>query len=237
MKVGICDDEAEQRKNLIEMCKRCSQENDIDIEIVEFMSGQEVIDYCGEIITLLLLDIEMNDLDGIQVMKSIEKTNMVWKIVFVSSHTEEVWSTFGLRTLDFGKKPVSYELIKRWINVALCELDEDIIIKFARENSETCLPISNIIYLKADGNYVRVYTKSDDFLVSRNLKYWQEKLPNNHLVRIHKSYLVNFEFIDKIKEKVYLKYCQIKLPIGRSYNKELQGKYNNYIMKKIRGRL
>lgn len=237
MRVGICDDEAAQRSTLAVQCINCCREIGTECHIVEFSSGQEAADYKGELLHLLFLDIEMPGLNGLQTMKLIESSNLVWRIVFVSSHVEEVWATFGLKTLDFGRKPVSYDSVMKWINLALQEFSEEIVIKFDKDNPDTYQMVSNIIYLEADGNYVKVHSKDQNFLISRNLKYWEDKLPEKYFVRIHKSFLVNFEYIDNINIVVSLKNNPIKFPVGRSYRKNLQNRYNTYIIEKIKGRI
>lgn len=237
MRVGICDDEAVQRSALAAMCAACCREIGTECQIIEFKSGQEVADYKGEILHLLFLDIEMPGMSGVQVMKFLETSDLVWRIVFVSSHSEEVWATFGLKTLDFGRKPVNYDSVKKWINMAMQEFREEIIIKFDKDNADSYQSVSNILFLEAEGNYVKVHTKAKSFLISRNLKYWEDKLPEKYFVRIHKSFLVNFEFIDSISDVVSLKNKSVKLPVGRSFKSTLQAGYNEYITKKIKGRL
>lgn len=237
MRVGICDDEDAQISALAAQCIACCREIGTECHIVEFRSGQEVADYKGELLHLLFLDIEMPGMSGVQAMKLIETSNFVWRIVFVSSHVEEVWAAFGLKTLDFGRKPVSYDSVMKWIKMALQEFSEEIVIKFDKDNTDTYQMVSNIIYLEAEGNYVKVHSKERNFLVSRNLKYWEDKLPGKYFVRIHKSFLVNFEYIDYINIIVALKNNHVKFPVGRSYRKSLQSRYNTYIIEKIKGRI
>ena len=237
MRVGICDDEAAQRNALAVQCINCCREIGTQCQIIEFSSGQEVADYNGELLHLLFLDIEMPGMSGVQAMKLLETSDLVWRIVFVSSHVEDVWSAFGLKTLDFGRKPVSYDSVMKWINMALQEFSEEIVMKFDKDNTDTYQMVSNIIYLEAEGNYVKVHAKDRNFLISRNLKYWEDKLPEKNFVRIHKSFLINFEYIDYINITVSLKNDPMKFPVGRSYRKNLQTRYNTYIIDKIKGRI
>lgn len=238
MRIGICDDEEKQRRNLTNLCTTYCNELGMEYELVEYTSGEEVVKSLKDkILDLLFLDIEMTGMSGIEVMRAIENTEYVWRIVFVSNHSSAVFHTFGLKTLDFGRKPVSYDDVKRWIDIAVNELKEEVVICFEKEDRSKCVRISSIVYLEADANYVKVYTKSRSFFAVGNLKYWHTQLMYKQMLRIHKSYLVNMDYIVKIGDKVTLVDGFEELPIGRSYKGVVKDQYNEYIMKRIRGRL
>lgn len=238
MRIGICDDEVHQRNHLRELCLEYAKEKGITCEIIEFSSGNEVILYSGEILTLLFLDIEMQDMNGIEVMKKIEKSSKIWRIVFASNHEEEVWSTFGLKTLDFGRKPIQKEQLARWLKIAQEEFHEEIIIEFECENEKKYCRLQDIVYLEALGNYVLVHNRNQDFIVSRNLKYWQEQLPERNFLRAHKSYLVNIEYITEVvNKKIQLRIDGITLPIGRVYHREVILEVNQFRKERMRKRL
>lgn len=115
MRNGICDDERFQREYLSKLCMECADKLGIDCDIVEFPTGKAVLSYRGEMFTLLLLDIEMEDINSIEVKEHIEHSDMIWRIIFVSNHEDCVWSTFGANTLAFERKPISHERMGKWI--------------------------------------------------------------------------------------------------------------------------
>ncbi|WP_332912485.1 LytTR family DNA-binding domain-containing protein [Algoriphagus boritolerans] len=63
------------------------------------------------------------------------------------------------------------------------------------------VPYSEIVYLKADGLYTKVYTKAKSYLVRDILKSFEEKLPADIFLRVHKSFLVNISFIASFNAK------------------------------------
>jgi DNA-binding LytR/AlgR family response regulator len=93
---------------------------------------------------------------------------------------------------------------------------------FVKKNQELiALQSDQIFYIEAYDNYSNVFTEDQKYLVSHTLKKIEEKLSPKGFIRIHKSYLVNFEQIEAISEgMVFL--GEYKLPIGKAYRSQLQ---------------
>lgn len=89
-----------------------------------------------------------------------------------------------------------------------------------RKNEMVSVSASEILYAEAFDNYTKVYTESEQFIISHTLKHVEEKLTSHAFVRVHRSYLVNFRKITSINESnVCLNL--IKIPLGNSYREEL----------------
>lgn len=239
MRIGICDDEPIQVEAIKFACDEYFANSSLIYEYKIFSSGEELLKYEGELIHLLFLDIEMDRIDGISVMKKLEKYNniCIWRIVFVSSHEEAVWSSFGIKTLGFERKPISSERLSRYIRIALRECENNQTIVFDKFETSSYIKLESLLYLEAEGNYVRVFTDDSDFLVSGNLKKWGMKLNNTTMIRVHKSFLVNMQNIKRIDERIELYGCNLKIPIGRKYKKDITNRYNNFLMKKLKVRI
>lgn len=236
MRIAICDDDQAQRTYLKTLCQKYADTAGTICDIQEFASGENILAYKGIPFTLLLLDIELPSLDGIQVMKALENSEKIWRIVFVSCHQEQVFSTFGIKTLDFGIKPVTYEQLSRWLDIARRESADDILIKFEPQNKKTWLRASQIHFIQADGSYIRVHTAHSFLSVSRNIKYWEKQLAGTLLVRVHKSYLANLELIQDIRSEIIL-FNGEAVPVGRKYYKETINKYHAFVQKRMLARV
>lgn len=79
---------------------------------------------------------------------------------------------------------------------------------------------SNIIFLKGDGNYTHLVTKNKSFSLRNILKEFEEILPENKFLRIHKSFIVNLDEINTISPKE-LTVADQKVPVGRTYYQAL----------------
>lgn len=235
--IGICDDLETDRMYLKKLCDRYFDEHGEAFSCKMFSSGEEVLNYKGEKLLLLFLDIEMQGTDGIDVMEQLVKNSKVWRIVFVSSHKERVFDTFGLKTLDFGVKPVEYQRISHWIDIAKNEERRNKVIQFKNDSEDSCVLIEDIIMLIGEGNYIRLVLKEESRIYVGTIKQWEKKLEGTCMLRVHKSYIVNMNYISKIeKQQVYM-YDKTIVPVGRKYNESTKEKVNKFIMDKIRERV
>jgi hypothetical protein len=61
------------------------------------------------------------------------------------------------------------------------------------------IPVSQILYIEANGDYVLIHTSESKYLKDRTMKYWETHLPDDSFVRIHRSFIINIEYISRIE--------------------------------------
>ncbi|MDD6136063.1 MAG: LytTR family DNA-binding domain-containing protein [Lachnospiraceae bacterium] len=235
--IGICDDEKEQQEYIRQLCTQYLKERNIIYDFIHFNCGEEVVAYSGPQMKLLFLDIEMSGISGIQVVREIENSDKIWRVVFISNHSEAVYDSFGLKTLGFCKKPVDYDRIKKWLMVSLQENQENSTLLFQTSEGDFVIPLEEICFLEGAGNYVKLHGIKGSRLLSGNLKSWEKRLAEFPIIRVHKSFLVNLYTVDKIeKDEVHL--CDNRVvPIGRSYKANLRERHREFVFERVRGRV
>ncbi|MBQ7925683.1 MAG: response regulator transcription factor [Lachnospiraceae bacterium] len=235
--IGICDDELRSREHLKRICQAYFMNEKSEYRIEEFISGEEALAYDGDKMHLLFLDIEMPGIDGIQVMHSLEKSNKVWRVVFVSSHQNMVFETLGVKTLGFGVKPVRAEQVEKWIRIAEKENEGDIVLECIIGQNKVFKRIDEIYYWQAEGNYTYLVEQGKKSLANQNLKAWQKRLTEMSVVRVHKSYLVNMNHVKYWGTEQVCLTNGAKLAVGRLYQKEAREKYYDYVQRMALGRV
>ena len=164
--IGICDDEVFYREHIKKLCDQFFKNKGEECKYFEFVTGEEFLNYDTEKIHLLFLDIEMPGLNGIEVLHEVENYECIWRIVFVSCHADMVWNSFSIKTLDFARKPVSYEQIDRWLSLMIRENQEDKMIYLENSNGLMSCKAEEVFYFQADRNYTLVYMKKEKYLLS-----------------------------------------------------------------------
>ncbi len=248
MIVGICDDEQNARIEVRELCDKYFSQNKESSKFVEFVSGEEVLDYCSKIenepIDLLFLDIEMKDLDGVRLMEQLVKNRTVRRIVFVTSHKDKVFDAFGQKTIGFILKPPSYERVEKMLSVVRKEKQDNTEFILKDYQGGECFVLSEeIVYLKAAGSYTEIYTLGSDTdglkcqIVSKRIGELERELAQFPIMRVHKSYLVCLTNVVCVEDEVRVRNTDFGIPIGRKYKDKVKKAYLQYVSDKVRMRL
>jgi DNA-binding LytR/AlgR family response regulator len=186
-----------------------------------------------ETVDLVFLDVEMPGMTGIELIKNLEKRPI---IILITAKTDYAVEAFELNVADYIIKPVT---LSRFIaavakakelfeskeqKVELNEKDKEYI--FVRTNAVlTKIKINDITYLQALGDYVNIFTGDKRYTVHITLKGMEEKLSAEKFYRLHRSYLVALDHIDKVEEgTVFI--GKHPIPIGEQFKKELLKRIN-----------
>lgn len=234
--IGICDDEEYFVNQVRLYCENYLENRYNNYQIVAMHSGEEILQYQGEQIAILFLDIELKGMDGISVMRELVYKDYIWRIVFISTHEELVWDTFSVKTLGFERKPLQEERIGKYIQTALNELKRDTIIQFKKNDEDAYVRLSELYYIEGNANYIEVHTKTKNQLIAGTIGEWEAKLKGTSVIRIHKSYLVNLEYVQIMGQGVQIQEKAVKLPIGRKFKNLVREQYDKYIMERMRDR-
>ena len=231
--VGICDDEIEWRRAISDSCKKFFSNNNLEANIFYYSNGEQLLSDWNREIDLLFLDVEMESMDGLSVMKEVEKLPNIHSIIFVSSHSEAVWNSFGYKTKGFITKPFIDEDIWFKLSNIYNKKATDSVIKLSDFNGVVYINKADIVLLKADSNYVTIYTENCEKVITCKLKECEKKLGGIPFVRIHKSYIVNLEYVSNISSNyVYFKNGDT-CNIGRSYKDIVKKSYQDYLLREL----
>lgn len=100
---------------------------------------------------------------------------------------------------------------------------EELYVIFEKRNQDMWIKKNAICYIKADGSYIDIHTVEGTKKASHTLNYWTEKLDSSKFIRIHKSYVVNIDYIKCARNEIVMDSGDV-LPIGRTFKKNLKKK-------------
>jgi len=181
-------------------------------------------------VDLVFLDIQMNDLTGIEMLESISSKPL---IIFTTAYENYALQGYELNITDYLLKPISFkrflkavdkvtEVIQTKNNTQSTEqneiskttANEYVFIKTDKKMQKVLF--DEILYIEAMKDYVKIWTKTDRIITLSNIKNFMEKLPAEHFIRIHKSYAIALDKIDAIKQK-QLEIAGKDIPVGNTY--------------------
>ncbi len=219
LKTLIVEDEIMARKSLEKLCQGLE-----GVELVSsFDNSEEAIEYIKQVeIDLILLDIEMPGMTGLELLQSIP---YLPQIVFTTAHKEYAFDAFEYDVVDFLKKPVTQTRLAQAIQkvisrkqqldaVALASEAKEIYIK--EDGKLIRLPFDKILYFKNVGDYIRVITSEGKYIIYGSIKSLDERLNHPRFLKVHRSYIVNLDKIKDIQESTII-IDNSMIPISRSH--------------------
>ena len=182
---------------------------------------------------LMFLDVEMPGMTGLEFIKNLDKRPV---IILVSVKKDYAVEAFELNVADYLVKPI---LLSRFMlavqrahdlfeskEVKIEPIEKDIEHIFIRNKSVlTKIKLDDILYIQALGDYVNIFTANHKFTIHTTLVGIEHKLPSNHFLRIHRSYIVALNHIDRIEEgTAFIE--KTSIPIGEQFKSVLLKKLN-----------
>ncbi len=188
---------------------------------------------------LILMDINLpGSLDGIETASKI-KSQYDIPIIFLTANTDDAHFERAKDTKPeaFLSKPYRSKELQRVIDLVISRMSEDnsqadinayqlddrIFVKTREQRVK--LLIKDIIFIESDRNYCNIHTRDQVYTLALTLKTLAEKLPENHFLRVHRSYIVNQSAIDAIAEN-YLTIQKKTIPISKAYKESIRTRLN-----------
>ena len=165
---------------------------------------------------LLFLDVQMPKLTGFEMVELLDEVPV---IIFSTAFDQYALKAFELSAADYLLKPYSEERFREAVEKAL----QKIAIGNQKENIRELvdqvhhrgekldrlvvktgskiiiIPVEKILLIKAEDDYVAIYSDASKYLKQMTMKVAEEILPNRYFIRVHRSYIVNINFIDRLE--------------------------------------
>jgi DNA-binding LytR/AlgR family response regulator len=181
-------------------------------------------------VQLVFMDIDMPVINGMDYYKNMTNPPIC---IFVTSHSEYAWEGFEAQAFDYILKPVK----KERFNATMLRLQEYIQVKQRADlyestieeqtitikegNVKHIINLNDILFIEALNDYSKVVTKTKKILTLSKLKHFLEKLPAEQFTRVHRSYAIAINKIEKADTNdIYIQNTQI--PIGKTFKNSLK---------------
>lgn len=232
--VGICDDEKQSRIMLRRITESYFQFLGLDYRIEEFENGESLLrqmnlDCCGP--DIIFLDIQMKGMDGVETARRIRKYSKDAVLIFVTGYEDYVFKGYEVGALNYIVKPYGREKILHMLDEAMEKLEYVKQRSFPVQQGTNLIkvPVKEIQYLFSRLRKIVLVTEKGTFEFYGKLGEVQKQLPGC-FVRIHQSYLVNLNYVDKVGvNQVWLE--NEELPVSRKYCQEVSAAFARFLLK------
>ena len=219
--VLIVDDEFLARKLLSEYVSKVDFLQLIDT-CSDATKAMEVIN--EEHIDILLLDIQMPDISGMEMLKSMNNKPAV---ILTTAYSEYAVDAFALGVVDYLLKPFDYarflQAVNKAVNTISTDTQSDTVNDYLMVKADYKLykvNFDDLLFIEGQHEYVTFHTKTKRITALYSLKNLEDTLPKDRFVRTHKSFIVSIKNIEDI-DKVNVTVAGNKIPVGASYREAL----------------
>lgn len=230
LKIAICDDNiliTTEIESLLEVIKH--REN-IHLDIDIYFDGSSLVEKISSGITydLIYMDIEMENLDGIQAAHLIRSLQLPTLLIYVSAYDTYYKQLFEVEPFRFLSKPIDNKLFDKYFMAAYKKLNtHKQFFTFTFNQRTHKVPLSNIIYFESKGRNILIKTLDHEYRFLGKLSMIEDFIYDNHLnfLRIHQSYIINPHYICSICLSEITLYDNITLQISNKYQERIREQY------------
>ena len=198
-----------------------------------FENALDSIEYIrGHSLDLIFLDIQMEELSGIQLMNALSQRP---NVIFTTAYDSYALQGFEMDVMDYLLKPISFERFLKGVNKVYEKVQSDQRVgkppfpeastgsgdPFFFVKTETRIEkirFAEVLFVEGMGDYWRIITTTKKIMSLLNYKKLEEILPQNQFVRVHKSFIVALDKIDSV-ERNRIKIGERLIPISETYRK------------------
>ena len=184
-------------------------------------------------IHLMFLDIRMPELSGLQMLNTLEEPP---KVVLTTAYSEYALESYAYNVVDYLLKPIEFERFLIAVNKvsSLIQLENAsrekqgegtlaASIFIAQDQSTIKVDFEDILYLKAEGNYISIKCVGKNYITRETMKEMEGRLPGNQFVRVNKSYIVSIQKIIRVYGNTVV-LADEEIPIGKVFKMKFMEK-------------
>lgn len=206
--IVICDDEDIHRKIIIDYLSKVFSTE--PYEVVEFNSGEELLENYPRKIDILLLDVHMTCMNGIETAKRIRKFDTNVKIIFITAIAGFMQQGYEVRAFRYLLKPINYNDFSKHIiqckNDILSRREKYITTYEIDEGKTVIISVRSILYVESQCRIILIHTDSKVYKTRDSIKNIEKELKAYSFYRCHRAYLVNINKVNAMdKNSIFIK--------------------------------
>ncbi len=228
---AIVEDENTEAEKLRSFFEQYHNDKGVDFHIVHFQSGEEFLKNYRRNFDLVLMDIEMSGINGMETAQKLRKTDPEVVLVFVTNMAQYAVKGYEVDALDFIVKPVTYSdftfKIKRVLNNIALKNESYFTIPITTGLKR--VKLSELTYVEIAGHNLIYHLADETITIRGSLKQVEESLRDAHFLKCNNCYLVNPRHIKEVKGFT-VTVGGDELAISRPRKKAFLQELNEYLM-------
>ena len=221
--IGICEDELHYRVNIKDMLGDILSTYSINYKIYEFSSGEELLSNYPKDLDILIMDIQMKIINGMDTARKIREFDQNLEIIFMTSFSEFMQEGYEVKAYRYILKPISERKISKNILPCINEImkKKNNYLTINVKNYVDRIKIDSIVYIETDRPNILIYTNDNKYTTKMSISKIDKILREHGFFRCHNSYIVNLKLVESMNSNT-LKIGEKYIPISKYRVKELK---------------
>lgn len=210
MRIAVCDDDPQDLQTILAMTKEVTAQENMLCELECYLSSGKLLEAIksGEKYSLLLLDVMMDELNGIELAAALREIQDETAIVFISINREMALCGYEVAAVRYLAKPLDEEKLREALQFCWRNSQDRREIALPTSRGVRKIAPADLIYAETWGRGIRVTLTGGQEEVGMKISDLEDLLPGRQFVMCHRAYLVNLDYVQ------YLRYCELELKNG-----------------------
>lgn len=227
MRIALCDADFTAIKRTKRIIYEYSNLHGIELLVEEYFSGAELLISKNKY-PLIILDYNINDINGLETARFIRKSNPDCTIIFLSSYKGFIIESFEVNPFRFLLKPLNKALLFSALDDFFKAQSDNRPILIKDGGDIFCLSANEILYLEADNKNCLIGLRNKKIRCRKTMARVYRELPKQHFGKINRAYVVNFNYISGYNSDAVVLRNGERLHVGRSYFKSFRQEYREF---------
>ena len=230
MKVASVDDEQNMTKQIEAFLDRFRVESQMEVEARTFHDSRAFVETYDGSYDLVLLDVEMPGVNGIEAAKAIRGRDGRVSIMFITNMAQYAIHGYEVEAVDYVLKPLGYQDFAMKMKKALRYIERDASRQLVLDatDGKRAVKVSDIVYVEVIRHYLNFHTDAGVYEVRGVMREWEDRLWRYHFARCSQSYLVNLARVRSIQGNKCLA-GGAELPLSRNRKNEFIQAFTRYV--------
>ncbi len=237
LRIAYCDDNEQDRQSIMAALSKIEESWSDTFEIHPFSSGESL---CESLLSnsydVILLDILMKGIDGIETAARIRKLSTNVFIIFISGYDARVKDLFPFQAIGFIDKPVVSSKLERSLKqvYSSIEANRNLLFSYKKGSISSHVPLDEIVYFESQKNSIIIHTEISEYTFYDTLyNVWDRVKATESFVKPHKSYIFNLNKVTLRKNILIIRKTNEVFNIGAKYKDDTLEKYVNFLNKRM----